>query len=149
MKIIQRAALASDTDFCLGVHHRAYREVCVRQFGPWDEAVQDTFFKANWKMGGFEIILCDGVPCGYLRVEVGLQHVDIHEIVVDPDFQNQGIGTFLLRQFIAQAMALSLSLRLRTLHQNRALALYQRIGFKETARTETHTLLEWKLPVEN
>jgi len=146
MKTVRRPALKSDKDFCRQIHHRAYRTVCERQFGPWNERVQDDFFEKDWNANaeGFEILLCDGVPCGYLRVEVSLDRVQVHEIVIDPGFQNRGIGTFFMRQIMAQAQTLSLPLHLQTLHQNRAFEFYRRIGFKETGRTGTHTLLEWE-----
>jgi hypothetical protein len=69
MEVARRAALPSDTEFARTVHHRAYRDVVERQFGAWDDAVQDKFFAGDWAHGGFDILLCDGVACGYVCVE--------------------------------------------------------------------------------
>jgi GNAT superfamily N-acetyltransferase len=148
MKITRRPALESDAAFCREVHHRAYRDVCVRQFGPWSETAQDLFFQDNWDSGGFEIILYDGKPCGYARIEARSQELLVHELVIDPGSQNRGIGSFLLREVIAQAQTFSLPIRLRALHRNRALELYRRFGFKESGLTDTHTLLELKQPTD-
>jgi GNAT superfamily N-acetyltransferase len=143
LEITRKPAVDSDTDWARETHHRAYRGVCVRQFGPWDEQGQNRFFEDDWRAGSFEIVLCDGVPCGYWRVGTEPQGICIHELVIDPGFQNRGIGSFLLHHDLTEAQGRFASVRLRTLHQNRALALYLRIGFQESGRTETLTLLKW------
>lgn len=143
MKITRRLAVESDTEYAREVHHRAYREVIERQFGAWDGAEQDGFFAQDWGKGGFEIILCDGVPCGYMLVERRADYVQLWELVIDPDFHGQGIGSFLLREIQAEARARSLPVRLQTLHKNRAYELYRRMGFVDAGRTETHTLMQW------
>ena len=47
----------------------AYREPVERQFGPWDEAQQDAFFQRDWSSTEHEILLRDGIPCGFVSVE--------------------------------------------------------------------------------
>ena len=43
-KITKRRAEATDAEFARSVHHRAYRDVVIRQYGMWDEKAQDDFF---------------------------------------------------------------------------------------------------------
>ena len=74
MTLTRRPATPADTDFARSVHHQAYRDVVVRQFGTWDESRQDEFFAADWSAGGFEILLCDAEPCGYVAVERRSHH---------------------------------------------------------------------------
>jgi ribosomal protein S18 acetylase RimI-like enzyme len=144
MEVSRRVALPSDTEFARTVHHRAYRDVVERQFGAWDNTLQDTFFAGDWAHGGFDILLCDGGTCGYVCVEEHAEHVLVREIVVAPEFQGRGIGTTVLRQVMERARALGVPVVLGALHLNRAADLYRRLGFRENGRSATHTGFEWR-----
>ena len=143
MTISRRPATIADTDFARSVHHRAYRDVIERQYCPWDESAQDKLFAAAWSAADHEIILYDDLRCGYTSIENRDNDIHLNELVVDPDFQGRGIGTHILREVIEQSILKGVPVRLRTHVTNRAANLYRRMGFQETARTETHVLLEW------
>ena len=143
MKETRRPALETDTDFARFVHHQAYREVSERQFGPWDEEEQDEYFNADWSSATYEIVLCDAVPCGYVCIEDREDNIHVHELVLLPEFQGQGIGSSLLRQLMERASRRRVPVRLGTFRANRALNLYRRLGFQEMGRTETQILMEW------
>jgi len=144
MELTRRPATADDTELARRVHHEAYREVVKRQFGPWDEARQDRFFADNWARNAFEIVLYDGVPCGYVRVEERADDIVVSELVIRPEFQGRGIGSAILRETIERARARGVPVHLGTHLQNRAVGLYRRLGFRETGRTATHILMEWR-----
>jgi ribosomal protein S18 acetylase RimI-like enzyme len=144
VQVTRRPAVESDWDFFRRCHHAAYREAAERQFGPWDEARQDRFAESSWREATFEILLCDGQPCGYTCVEERADDLHVREIVVHPDFQNRGVGTTVLRQTIERACARGVPVRLGTFLVNRAAELYRRLGFRETGRTATHILFEWR-----
>ena len=143
MTISRRPATIADADFARSVHHRAYRDVIERHYGPWDESTQDKLFAAAWSAAQHEIVLCDDARCGYTSIENRDDCFYLNELVVDPDFQGHGIGTNILREVIEQAILKGIPVRLRTHVTNRAANLYRRMGFQETARTETHVLMEW------
>ncbi len=143
MKITKRPALVADTDFARTVHHHAYRDVIVRQYGLWEEEAQDGFFKNYWDPPMFEIILCDGVPCGYTRIEDRSDDIHIRELAISPEFQGLGIGTQILHDVIERAKVRHVPISLKTQRVNRAAYLYRKLGFREVERTETHILLEW------
>ena len=144
MHITKRPALADDVEFARSVHHRAYRGIVVRQYGPWNEEAQDEFFVAAWSSSTHEIILCDDVRCGYMFVEDGDEDIHVRELVIAPDFQGKGIGTHILRNIISQAMARGVLVRLRTHQLNRAVNLYRRLVFRECGQTDSHILMEWQ-----
>jgi len=140
-------ASPADTEFGRRVHHQAYREVVERQFGAWNVAAQDAYFRDGWGAAAHEIVECDGVPVGYVCVEDRPDLVHVRELVLLPEFQNRGIGTAVLRQVLVHAEGRGVPVQLGTLHTNRAAALYRRLGFREIGRTETHILFERRPPL--
>jgi ribosomal protein S18 acetylase RimI-like enzyme len=144
MNVIRRAATEADTPFAREAHHGAYREAVTRQFGEWDEGKQDHFFGRDWADAEFEIIEVDGVRCGYACIEEREDDFHVREIVVHRDHQGRGIGTAVLRETQERARAKGVPLHLGTFLSNRAAELYRRLGFRETGRTDTHILMEWR-----
>ena len=139
----RRPATASDAEFAREVHHRAYQDVVSAQFGGWDEAEQDRFFAETWTRFGHEILLCDGVPCGYIGIDTNTEFIELRELVILPAFQGRGLGSAILTELTARARGAGIPLRLRVLIKNRAVSLYGRFGFRETGVTATHRLMEF------
>lgn len=143
----RRRALPEDKEFARTVHHRAYHDVVVKQFGNWDEAKQDAFFDTAWESEPFEILECDGVPCGLLAIEDHGEYIEPRELVLLPEFQGRGIGTKVLAEVIASAKERAVPIKIQALRENEALKLYRKLGFKDSGETETHMQLEFN-PVE-
>jgi ribosomal protein S18 acetylase RimI-like enzyme len=140
----RRAATDKDTKFARTAHHLAYHDVVVRQFGMWDEQAQDVFFNNDWHPNRCEIVLWDGQPCGYISVEKHEDCIDVRELVIVPQFQGRGIGTWVIRAAMDSGRASNLPVKLGALHSNRAIELYRRLGFQATERTSTYTLFIWQ-----
>jgi ribosomal protein S18 acetylase RimI-like enzyme len=141
MRVTRRPARAGDQDFARTVHHLAYRSVVEDQFGRWDEGEQTAYFDAAWPQHDHEIIEWEGSACGYAAVQIAEEVVHVHELVLHPDHQNKGIGTAIVTEAIAMARDRRASVELRVLHRNRAVELYERLGFREYGKTATHRLL--------
>lgn len=141
-KIATRKATESDTETARKIHHEAYRDVVTEQFGAWDETVQDKFFEGDWKTGGFEMISCDNEICGYIAVDKSATVLNVREIVISPNFQGKGIGTYLLKEVIKKGKAEKIPVKIATFHKNNAVNLYKRLGFQEVEKTDIHILFE-------
>jgi ribosomal protein S18 acetylase RimI-like enzyme len=141
--ISRRPATDDDVAFARRTHHSAYRDVVERQFGEWNDAQQDAFFAADWSSATFEIILVGGQPVGYCAIEHRADDVHLRELVIDAASQGRGIGSGIIRELQQTAAREGKPVRLGTLIENRALALYTRLGFEPIGRNETHVLLEW------
>ena len=136
--LLIRPATADDEPFARDCHHRAYRDVVTRQFGPWDEAVQDGFFAAKWNAGRTCVIEVGGEPCGLLDITDFDDELFVGEITVLPERQGRGIGTAVITDLAARGKPM----RLQVLHENhRARALYERLGFVEVDRNATHHVM--------
>lgn len=138
-----RPATAADFEFARKAHHAAYREVVERQFGPWDEAVQDRFFEQNWGKN-FEILFSEDVARGYVGIESQPGEFWLRELVILPEFQGKGLGTAVLRRMQENAAAQNIPIRLQVLKANRAQQLYSRLGFRVSGSTGTHVQMEWR-----
>ena len=138
--ITLQPATKEDSKFAHETHHEAYRDVVQKQFGAWNDTEQDRFFDESWDEKTHEIILFKDEPCGYLSRERQSDGIHIHELVIHPKFQNQGIGSNILQGIISEANSKGLPILLQTFHANRAVELYKKFGFKEYKRTATHIL---------
>ena len=93
IEVETRPAQESDREFAKQAHHAAYRSVVERQFGPWDELMQDRFFDEQWDPRRQQIIQADGIRCGYCLVEHRAHDIHLSELVIHPELQGRGIGT--------------------------------------------------------
>ena len=143
MKITTRPATDDDKEFARDCHHRGYRDVVERQFGFWDQGLQDGLFEQDWAAAQHEILLAGGESCGYVSVEETPEETHVREIVVLPGFQGRGIATAFLTEVMEAAGSGGVPVRLDVLQENRAFELYSRLGFSECGRTETHVLMVW------
>lgn len=148
LMITKRPATDADTEFARTVHHTAYYDVIVQQFGSFNEKMQDDFFFKSWKPETHEILLSDGIEAGYISIEYFPDHIVAHELVLLPEFQGKGIGSKLLKEVLEEAKIKHIPVQLRVLKKNIAQDLYRRLGFKDIGENETHIHMEVK-PTEN
>jgi 8-oxo-dGTP pyrophosphatase MutT (NUDIX family)/GNAT superfamily N-acetyltransferase len=135
-----RPAVARDRDFLLALNLAAYREVVTRQFG-WDQGDQEARFADKWASAAYRIVEQDGRAVGALWTRVEGTRLIVHEILVHPEQQNAGIGTATMRRVFDEADAQQLGVHLQVLRENRARALYQRLGLRVYGDSETHYLM--------
>lgn len=144
VSITKRTATKADTDLAREIHHEAYHDVVLRQFGSWDEKLQDDFFNDDWEPSAHDIILADNEICGYTRIRREPDHIFLDELVFLPKFQGKGIGTSILKELIEESRRKKLPIRLGVFKENRAQELYRKLGFKNVGTTDTQFKMEWK-----
>jgi ribosomal protein S18 acetylase RimI-like enzyme len=127
------------------------RDVVERTWG-WDEAQQDALFLKYFNpSSGSHIVQVEGHDVGLLDVETGDGELFLSEIWIAPDQQGHGVGSQLVRDLQLRAEAEGLDVTLQVLKLNeRARALYERLGFTIVGETTTHRQMRWarKLPNE-
>ena len=142
LELNRRPAQEEDAEFAKQAHHRAYHDVVVKQFGEWNEEAQDKFFESAWKGSKHEILSANGKSCGYFSMDESEDLITLHELVLLPEFQGQGIGSKILNEVIEKAKVKNIPIRLQVLKENKAAELYRRLGFEQTGETETHFQME-------
>ena len=90
-----------------------------------------------------QLVLINGKPIGRLSIEAGADEIRCLELALLPDYRNQGLGTLLIQRLQAQAATAGCALHLQVIRFNRAINLFERLGFRRTSETGTHFQMEW------
>ncbi len=143
MDLYTRPAHAADYDWLLDLHHTVYRELIIEEFGYWDDDEELGLFLEAWETKNIEVIMKQGEAVGMFIVRAQEDCLWLDEIQINPQYQNQGIGSAIIARLIVRARKLDMPLRLRVLHANKgAYGLYHRLGFRQISRMEHHVVLE-------
>jgi ribosomal protein S18 acetylase RimI-like enzyme len=114
-------------------------DFCRRQFD-----AQSAYYAANYPEASFQIIERDGVPVGRLYVARWEKEIRIVDITLLPEFRGSGIGTQLLRDLQKEARAAGKALTIHVERFNRALGLYERLGFEQIEDKGVYLLMRWE-----
>jgi ribosomal protein S18 acetylase RimI-like enzyme len=113
-------------------------DFCRRQFD-----AQSAYYASNYPGASFQIIESDGWPVGRLYVDRWEKEIRIVDITLLPEFRGSGIGTKLLRELQNEARRAGKSLTIHVERFNRALTLYQRLGFEQVEDKGVYLLMRW------
>jgi ribosomal protein S18 acetylase RimI-like enzyme len=153
MHITLRPTTSEDIDFLLQVYASVREEELARV--DWDEAQKRAFvqmqfaaqhaaYTENYPGAEFQIILVDGVAAGRLYLHRRPDEIRIMDIALLPAYRDQGIGSSLLAGVLDEGEARGLPVTIHVESFNRALRLYERLGFRPIAEHGAYYLLEWK-----
>jgi len=108
---------------------------------------QHTYYQQVYPNSDYTVILYNDLPAGRLYVERALipGTIRIVDITLLPDFRNKGIGRFLITGLQEEAAQSGKTLSIHVERFNKALSLYQRLGFQIIKETHgVFYLMEWK-----
>jgi GNAT superfamily N-acetyltransferase len=111
---------------------------CRRQFD-----AQSAHYREHYPGASFQVIERDGEAIGRLYVARWEREIRIVDISLLPEFRGTGIGTKLLGELQEEAGAAGKSLTIHVERFNRALQLYQRLGFREVEDKGVYLLMRW------
>ncbi|MDX6303486.1 MAG: hypothetical protein QOI77_455, partial [Blastocatellia bacterium] len=80
---------------------------------------------------------------GRLIVERREHEIRLIDLALLPEHRNNSIGGFLIRKLQNEARQEEKPLRLQVIRFNRAINLFERLGFARTSETGTHFQMEW------
>ncbi|MGH8226669.1 MAG: GNAT family N-acetyltransferase [Steroidobacteraceae bacterium] len=132
-------ATLEDRAWLEDLRRAVYRELFFATWGAWDEARHQRHTRDCWEQGGIFLIEIEHVRVGMIQVHDRPNTVEIGEIQVRPPEQGRGIGTHVLSDVIARSHSRRKSVSLSDgLRNERARRLYERLGFREVAQSDTH-----------
>lgn len=84
-----------------------------------------------------------GRPVGRVFVHRGPEEIRVVDVGLLTEHRGQGIGSAVLKAVIAEAVEAGRPVRLQVEPSNRALRLYERLGFVRVPTAGIHVELEW------
>ena len=143
----------SHYEFIYRVKKEAYGEYIRRIYG-WEENIQRKFFAKDWETLKPNVILYDNQPVGtfcFTKKEGNFfaGRFFIEHFYILPEYQNKGIGSFVLKTLLDTADDAILPVNLMYLNFNPAASLYARNGFKVIETKEPFVMTERKPSLDN
>jgi GNAT superfamily N-acetyltransferase len=146
-----RPAGGNDYEFLARVYARTRADELARV--PWPDeqkrtflaqqfAAQSAHYVQHYGDASFDVILVDGEPAGRLIVARREAAILIVDISLLPEHRSRGIGTRLLRPILSDADRRGVKVTVHAERFNRALRLYQRLGFVPVADQGVYLRLE-------
>lgn len=138
-------ASPADEAWLEGLRRRAYADLFDATWGGWDEARHARHFADSMKRGSIYLIQVGGRRVGMIQLLDHGDAVEVAEVQIDPAHQGRGIGTRVLGDVISDSAARGVAVHLQVgLENRRAIALYRRLGFESTGRSDTHRRMRWE-----
>ncbi len=149
-----RQAEPKDVAFLVDVVVRA-----THAQGRWPSDFDEETFR-SWYAAGMEeqirradpgnvtsVIEVEGEAVGRLRITRESERIELSGVHLLPPAQGKGIGTQIIDQLKAEAVAANVPLDLAVDHDNpRARRLYERLGFVHTGEDDKEARLRWVAP---
>lgn len=120
-----------------------WNEERISEFLEMQYQAQQRFFESEYMQADDQIIFRGDAALGRLLVDRREHEIRCVDVALLPEYRNQGIGTFLLRQLQDEANRGRKPLRVQIIRFNRAVSLLERLGFVRTSETGTHFQMEW------
>ena len=154
VSISLRAVTPADREFLISLY-AGTRAAELAQVD-WDDAQKDAFvrwqferqqeeYQQRYPDARYDVILVDGVPAGRIWVGADEKQIRLLDIALLAQFQNRGVGTYLLRQLMDEATRENKVLRhmVFMLNEN-AYRFYERLGFSTIEDLGGYKHMEWK-----
>ena len=131
-------------EFSYQVKKAAEGEYITLMFG-WDEDLQRDFHAKAWQQQKPDIITYDSKLIGTIATIESEDCIEVGQFFILPEYQNKGIGTYLLEQILDKADQLGRNVTLRFLKNNPVKSLYVRNGFRLVYTSEVAHHMERRI----
>ena len=147
-----RPVTAGDEDFLLEVYKSSrgddlrglgWAEDRISEFLSMQYEAQQRFYESEYKRAADEIVLLAGKPAGRMTVERRDYEIRCVDLALLPEHRGGGVGAFLIAKLQDEARRVNKPLRFQVIRFNRAVNLFERLGFVRTSETGTHFQMEW------
>ena len=153
LRVSLRPVTPDDREFLVAVYYgtRArelaqvdWDEGQKEAFVRWQFERQDEEYRQRFPDARYSVILVDGVPAGRIWVGSDDKQIRLLDIAIIAEFQNRGVGTYLLRQLMSEATQVNKVLRhmVFVLNDN-AHRFYERLGFVVIEDLGGYKHMEW------
>ena len=149
-----RSVTPEDEEFLLAVYASTRAEELAQVnwehgqkelFLRWQFDLQRQDYEARYPNARYQVVMVNDQPAGRIWVGADETQIRLLDIGLLEEFQNRGVGTFLLQQLIAEAVAAKKPLRHMVFMLNsNAHRFYERLGFVEIEDVGGYKHMEWR-----
>jgi GNAT superfamily N-acetyltransferase len=118
-----------DRAFCWMIYREAMQPLTA-QLMQWNEETQRRGIEAALSDDDASILVADDADAGWLHVIETRRDIHLGHLYLAPPSRNHGLGTKFLRWMGERAKRKDKGFTLEVLKNNRARALYERLGFR-------------------
>ena len=133
-QITFRPACAEDFQYCKRLYFEGMQSIIDEL--KLDRVAQAASFDQQWVRAQVRIVMMDGQDVGWMQTFACEDGLFLAQLFVDGAFQGRGIGTHAMHHLIAEAAAAGQAVCLDVVKINRALRLYERLGFRVVGEEE-------------
>lgn len=139
-----------------GFLHRVYASTRAEELErvPWGDAqkeafvrqqfeAQDLHYREHYPTATYDLVLVGDEPVGRLYVDRWGDEIRVIDIAVLPEHRGGGIGTSLLRDVMDEGRRTGRKVSIHVEIFNRAMQLYERLGFERREVRGVYMLMEW------
>ena len=149
-----RPVTDADQEFLVGVYASTRADELAQV--NWDESQKDAFIRWQYAMqkqeydarypnARYELILVDDQPAGRIWVGSDDTQIRLLDIALLTEFQNRGVGAYLVQQLIDEAKRAQKPLRHMVFMLNdNAFRFYERLGFTTIEDVGAYKHMEWR-----
>lgn len=133
----------SDMHFIYDLKKEVYKDYVEKIYGEWNEENQQKLFARFMKENSKHIELIylkDELVGFYSGKAKDNDTFEIGNICVKPEYQNKGIGTAVLKEILFEHKGQNIRLQVFKIN-DKAIRLYEKIGFKKEDETKTHYIM--------
>jgi len=152
MEVALRPVAADEEPFLLTVYASTRAEELAPV--PWSDEQKAAFVAMQFQAQSAhyaqhydgmtsDVIIVDGEDAGRLLVARWTREIRIVDITLLPAFRGRGAGSELLAELMDEATEMGTALSIHVERSNRALDLYERLGFKPVGETGVYLRMEW------
>ena len=146
MKFHLRPGSEADADFITALTETVMRGHFEQTWGRWDADHQWADFRQSFPDLEHRIIMCEEAMAGYCAVRRTDEAIVLTKLYLLPNYQNQGIGSSLVKDLIDEARAVNKPLQVYIVPGNEsAKRLYERLGLTVTGTSGKLVCLEYQI----
>ena len=110
---------------------------------------QAQHYRVHYEGADSRILLSDGHPVGRFMVYRMKTEIRVVDIALLPEFRGKGIGGWLMREVMDEAVETDRSVTIHVEKFNPAMRFYKRLGFKPVEDKGIYWFMEWKPPAQS
>jgi ribosomal protein S18 acetylase RimI-like enzyme len=116
----------------------------LSKIGRWDRRRLTVRFRRGYRVFQTRIVCMGNRRIGWVQVAEHVGRLHLRQLHLIPTHRNRGIGTSLIEDLLAHALAENKPMILDVMHGNPARNLYRRLGFRQCGRDADRIQMIWR-----